>query len=286
LAFSLITGMSWLSNREMERSLQRARASEKALIQERNHLEMKVEERTKELKELQSEKIAQLYRFAEFGKLSSGMFHDLMNMLNVVVINATRLEDSPSHLPEFKKYLHKTVTASKSIGRHIDIVRKQIAGDNSPSVFSMEKEINDAIDMLHFHAQETNVDFSFKIKDTVVISGNAIKFYHIILNILSNAVDACENNAKQGLVSIVLELDSIGEHAVVTIGDNGCGISPAVLDTIFIQFFTTKSYGKGMGLGLSQTKEIIEREFIGTIAVSSIEHEGTVFTIRIPIIER
>ena len=47
-------------------------------------MEVKVEERTKELKKLQMEKMEQLYRFAEFGQLSSGLFHDLINPLTAI----------------------------------------------------------------------------------------------------------------------------------------------------------------------------------------------------------
>jgi hypothetical protein len=76
----LLTIIAWLSNREIERSLLRARRSEQ-------NLEVKVEERTRELQAAQLEKIDHLYRFAEFGQLASGMFHDLLNVVNAVALN-------------------------------------------------------------------------------------------------------------------------------------------------------------------------------------------------------
>jgi C4-dicarboxylate-specific signal transduction histidine kinase len=285
IIFFLVTGISWLSNREIERSLKRARASERSLLEERDLLEIKVEERTKELKEIQKDKISQLYRFAEFGKLSSGIFHDLMNTLNVVVVNATRLESSADHLPEFQAYLNKSVAASKRIGTYIDSVRKQIADNDSHSAFSWEKEINDALDILHFRAREASVTFNLDIKDEVVMHGNAIKFYQVILNLLSNAVDACEENVRESVIDIIVER-SDQENALLTIRDNGSGIPATIIETIFNQFFTTKSYAKGMGLGLSQTKEIVEKEFHGSIAVRSIENEGTTFIISFPLINQ
>lgn len=87
LIFLAIAIVSWLSNREINKSLLRARHSEKLLKKERDSLEIKVEERTKELKNAQLQKVSQLYRFAEFGRLSSGLFHDLMNPLNAVYLN-------------------------------------------------------------------------------------------------------------------------------------------------------------------------------------------------------
>ncbi|MES2224538.1 MAG: HAMP domain-containing sensor histidine kinase [Patescibacteria group bacterium] len=280
----VITGVSWLSNREIERSLKRARASEKALLEERNLLEIKVEERTRELKGAQEDKVSQLYRFAEFGKLSSGIFHDLMNVLNVVVINVSRLEGSPEHLPEVQQYVGKAVAASKRLGNHIQSVRKQIASDDAHSVFSPEKEIRDAMDMLQFRAREASVQFRFKAKDAIELHGPALKFYQTVLNLLMNAVDACENNNRTSIVNILLRKASNKNGIVLIIRDNGCGISPDHIGSIFNPLFTTKSYSKGTGIGLSQTKEIIERYFKGSIAVTSTENKGTTFIIRIPLL--
>src|SRR5207245_1034752 len=78
ITLTIIALVSWLFNREMETALIRAQLSEKALREQRDLLEIKVEERTQELKQTQVEKLTQLYRFAEFGKISSGLFHDLV----------------------------------------------------------------------------------------------------------------------------------------------------------------------------------------------------------------
>lgn len=77
--FFLIMTVSWLSNREIERSLKRARISEKELLLERNLLEIKIEERTKELKNLQIKQVDDLSQLAEMGYHSSAIFHDQMN---------------------------------------------------------------------------------------------------------------------------------------------------------------------------------------------------------------
>src|SRR6185503_5096075 len=79
IILTIIAIVSWLSNRETEKSLKRARASEKELKKERDQLEIKVEERTRELKQAQLEKMTQLHRFAEIGRLTSGFLHDLVS---------------------------------------------------------------------------------------------------------------------------------------------------------------------------------------------------------------
>jgi signal transduction histidine kinase len=285
IIFFLITTISWLSNREIEASLLRARRSEALLLEERNQLEVTVEERTKEIKQMQSEKIAQLYRFAEFGRLSSGIFHDLMNSLHGVVQNVERLEHSTEQLPEVKDHLYKAVAASKRMGISIESVQKQISAKHMVSVFSLEKEINDVIDMLRFKSRHASVKIVFIIKQSVLLRGDALKFYQIILNLVGNAIEACDENTEQGTVSIMLDSDLIKKVAIVTISDNGCGIAPEIAQTIFTQFFTTKEYKKGIGIGLSQTKNYIEQDFLGTITVTS-EHKKTDFIITIPLNEQ
>jgi two-component system C4-dicarboxylate transport sensor histidine kinase DctB len=267
----------------MERSLRRARRSEQSLLEERDLLEIKVEERTHQLKELQKDKVAQLYRFAEFGKLSSGVFHDLMNSLNVVVANITQLEKTPEHLPDVKMYVHKAVATSRRIGDYIAVVRKQIAADDALSTFSLQKEITDAIDILHFRAREAYVRIVLVMPENITLHGNALKFYQIILNLLSNAIDACEDLSSESVINITAAYSADRQSIVVTVQDDGCGIDPTLIQTVFNPFFTTKVYGKGIGLGLSQTKEIVEEAFKGTIAVSSTQHQGTTFIITLPL---
>ncbi len=278
--FFLVTIVSWLSNKEMEKSLVRARASEKALQEERDSLEIKVEERTKELRDMQKDKVSQLYRFAEFGKLSSGVFHDLMNSLNAVVANVDRLEHNRDHLPEAQAYIAKAVLNGRRITNYVAAVRKQIADTDSLSYFSVEKEIQDALDILQFKMRQAQVTCTLSITKDVILYGNALKFYQIILNLVGNAIDACEEKEDGHIEIMVTNTDT---HVSLAIKDSGCGIDRDVLESIFNPFFTTKPYGKGIGLGLSNTKEIIEKNFHGIVAVESEFGIGTTFIITIPI---
>lgn len=109
--FFIIATVSWLSNREIEKSLARARRSEADLKKERDSLEITVEQRTRELKETQAEKMTQLYRFAEFGRLSSGLFHDLINPLTAVSLNIEKVKNAG----ETKQYVDKAIFAAKKM---------------------------------------------------------------------------------------------------------------------------------------------------------------------------
>ncbi len=278
--FFLIMAVSWLSNREMEQSLRRARKSESDLKHERDNLELIVEDRTREIKTLQADKIAQLYRSAEFGKLSTGIFHDLMNPLNAVIANVSQLESNSKNISEVTSYLEKAVAASRRMGDFLGTIRKQIRVDDRKERFVTNKELNEAIDILRYKAREMNVTISTEMTAELYAFGNPLKFHQVALNLISNAIDACENRAES---VVTINLDQQDAFAKLTISDNGCGIPEHLTSKIFDAFFTTKDYSKGMGLGLSTTKDIVEKHFHGTISLASVQNKGTTFTVLIPL---
>jgi signal transduction histidine kinase len=71
--------------------------------------------------------------------------------------------------------------------------------------------------------------------------------------------------------------------AVLSVADNGCGMTPVVRGRIFDPFFTTKDASKGIGIGLATIKNIIEKDLSGTIVVESEPETGSTFTVTFPI---
>lgn len=285
--FFLIMSVSWLSNREMERSLHRARKSESDLKHERDNLELIVEERTREIKILQADKLAQLYRSAEFGKLSTGIFHDLMNPLNSVIANVSQLESNNTTLPEVKAYLEKAVAASRRMGDFLGTIRKQIRVSDHSERFLINKELQDALDILKYKAREAGVVFLIQNNQELYTFGNPLRFHQVALNLISNAIDASETKRlltrDTAELIITISLLQKSDQALLQITDHGCGIPESLQRKIFNPFFTTKDYSKGTGLGLSTTKEIIEHHFNGTISFTSNEALGTTFSVSIPL---
>jgi two-component system NtrC family sensor kinase len=114
----------------------------------------------------------------------------------------------------------------------------------------------------------------------------------VFMNILSNAIDALEEKTAQPTqlqTSRQIEITTavIDETwARVTITDNGLGMSTAVQDCIFDPFFTTKPVGKGTGMGMSISYQIITERHSGQLTCHSIPGQGTTFTIQIPLRQR
>jgi two-component system, NtrC family, sensor kinase len=105
----------------------------------------------------------------------------------------------------------------------------------------------------------------------------------VFMNILANAIDALETDqAKSRQITIrtaVIE----AQWVTITIADNGIGMLPQVQERIFNPFFTTKPVGKGTGMGMSISYQIITEKHGGALTCHSNVGEGTEFMIQIPI---
>lgn len=281
---SIIAAIAWLFCREIKRSLNRALNSEKLLSEERDSLEIKVETRTKELHELESEKINQLYRLAEFGRLSSGIFHDLINPLTAISLNLAQIKnDTNVKISDTKSYLGQALLATSKMKLLIASIKKQLSGENTPVLFSLNQEIEQIIQIMSYQARRAKVSLRFCASHEIKLEGDVIKFGQIVSNLLANAIEACEEaeNAKNKEVIIKL-IEGITEIELI-VTDSGNGISPENLTKIFIPFFSTKkTSGRGLGLGLPSTKNIIEKSFSGRINVMSPLNQGATFTVDIP----
>ena len=106
------------------------------------------------------------------------------------------------------------------------------------------------------------------------------KMNQVLMNLVSNAIDAIDAIKENGIINISTRL--IDQNCIISVKDNGMGMSEDVLSKIFDPFFTTKEVGQGTGLGLSISYGIIE-EHNGTIEVISEKGKGTEFIIKIPI---
>lgn len=279
--------ISWLSNREIEKSLKRARSSEVALRRQRDHLEIIVERRTKELKFAQAEKLAQLYRFAQFGRMASGLFHDLVNPLNLVSLNLDLLSRKSKRvgqqkLSDIKVLLERAVDGTLRLENFVQAARRQVQHQEYPQTFLLANEITQVIQMLEHKAKKSHVKISLKLSKGIKMFGNSMKFSQLITNLVLNAIDAHENvKRKEKLIEV--RLQKINSNIRLEVQDWGSGIHEKYLPKIFDPLFTTKSHGKGIGMGLSICKDVVEKDLKGKCVVKSKIGAGTTFIIEFPI---
>jgi CheY-like chemotaxis protein len=111
------------------------------------------------------------------------------------------------------------------------------------------------------------------------IKGSASELREVFTNLINNALDAMPQGGE-----IKVKTFRANRHAVVEVKDTGMGIPRDIKDRIFDPFFTTKGF-QSTGLGLSVSYGIINQHY-GTIAVDSVEGEGTTFTIKLPSVKK
>lgn len=290
IQYSVLLGivaiLSWVSNRETEQSLRAARESELAMRRERDLLETKVAERTRELRDLEMERTAELARFAEFGRLATGMIHELLNLLTAVTLSVEDLERKGNDFTlEAKARLGRAIQAANRMDNFIRVIRRQMAGRNLASSFRLSEEIEQVIQLFAYKARKAGVRIVFAEKAPVVMLGEALKFHQVAANLISNAIDAYhglpKSPARRREVRITLR--DRGGAVCLEVQDWGEGIPPDNLAKIFDPFFTTKDIERGTGVGLASAKRIVESSFGGIISVASVPGEGSTFSVRFPV---
>ncbi len=122
---------------------------------------------------------------------------------------------------------------------------------------------------------DKHIYYSFEIEEDIYINGDYNRLKQVILNIIKNAAEACEEYGKVS-VSVFTSTASV----FIYVKDNGMGMDKNTLDKIREPFYTTKPYGTGLGVSLS--REIISSHK-GTLSYSSKKGKGTICKIRVPL---
>lgn len=253
----------------------------------RLNLEQEVETKTLslnnamiELKSTQAE-LVQNAKLASLGTLSAGIAHEINNNINYVNACLVGLEREikKASLENQEKVNKLLSTIKHGTTMTIDIVNslRNYTGLNQAKmrqvdfrevVKSVRTIINRKIDRIKFDEHY--------VGDTNLIC-NVVGLNQMMMNLISNAVDAVDKQSGHIFVSAVED----GANIVVKIKDNGSGIPAEVADKVFDPFFTTKDVGSGTGLGLFIVKKEVDSHN-GKISLISKVHAGTEFTIVLP----
>jgi len=139
--------------------------------------------------------------------------------------------------------------------------------------------LRECVELASPAADERSVALITELPDVMEIPADAAGLNQAFLNLITNALDAVEDEV--GAITVSVRLDTMNRCITVQVADNGSGIDPAKIDDIFTPFFSSKGQ-KGTGLGLAVSRKIVE-EHHGQILVSSEPDKGTTFTIHLPI---
>ncbi len=274
--FGLIAVVCWLFNSQIERSLQRAERSEAALRRQKELLEIKVEQRTKKLQAIQLDQIQQVYRFAELGLVSTALLHDLANQLSAISLDIEGIE-ATGKTPMLSRIKHTITYIDGSVQK----TREQLHGRGRAKRFLVNAVIDEAIDIAQYKASHAGVaiEAEHRATDTVRLLGEDVRLKQVLINLITNGVDAYERRAKRPIVTVRTEQKH--DSLILSVIDFGNGLSAEQQKHLFQPFYTSKKHG--MGLGLFISKEIITKSFSGRITYRTTDPQGTTFVIKIPI---
>jgi len=251
-------------------------------------LELKVAERTRELRDSQQQVVAQ-ERLRAFGEMAGGIVHDFNNALMSVIGYSEILlsdEEMLRDLETARAYLKIMNTAgqdaSQVIGRLRDFYRPREMTDVFSRV-NLNEVVEQAVPLTQPKwkgqalANGRAISVELDLAKLPPISGNAAELREVATNLIFNAVDAMPAGG-------TITLRSSTEHgqAVLEVSDNGTGMTEEVRSRCLEPFFSTKGEA-GTGLGLSMVFGIIKRHE-GGVEIESTPGKGTTFRIRLPAI--
>ena len=232
----------------------------------------------KQLKTTQTGLI-QAGKLAALGQLSVGITHEINQPLTAISshLHSAGIRLRASQIDEVKlshekiKYLLNKVSV---ITRHLKSFAREAGSEIVP--VNVNNVILDTLELMSNRFAEVNCEMSFKpLSQQLYVYAEPIRLEQVLINLLSNGVDAVKNSQKRQLK---IEVYKKEDKVWIAVRDNGIGIAPEQLDYLFDPFYTQKDIGEGLGLGLSISYNIVQ-DFGGQITVTSEIGKGSSFVL-------
>jgi two-component system, cell cycle sensor histidine kinase and response regulator CckA len=232
-------------------------------------------------------------RLESLGTLTSGIAHDLNNVLTPIMGIVQLLPKKISNMDDSTKRLLQIL--NDSTHRGADLVKQILSFARGVESKPTNIQVSDLLLEIQRVIQQAfpkNIELSLDLPPNIwSISADASMLHQVLINLCVNARDAMPDGGKLSITAENLEIDEnyarlnldahSGNYVVLAVTDTGTGIEAQILDRIFDPFFTTKDIGKGTGLGLSTVVGIV-KSHRGFIDVDSEVGKGTRFKVYLP----
>jgi PAS domain S-box-containing protein len=226
-------------------------------------------------------------RLAALGTLAAGVAHEINNPLTYAQLSAYHVARllKTAGLPDeilvpVRDYLENIehgIARIASITQSLRSFTKDDAG--APGPVDLDLVLTRALKMVDNDLRHA-ARLVREAAPLPAVAGNAARLEQVFVNVLINAIKALPPDPDRPH-EIHVAAEQVKDRVTVTIRDTGCGIPAALRGRIFEPFFTTRDVGRGMGLGLSVSKTIVENQG-GEIEVDSVENVGTTVRVHLP----
>jgi len=287
LATSIVFFILFILQRR--RAIRLQLAGKEALARANVELEHQVAQRTQalvdtnqQLRDTQNE-LVHSAKLAAIGQLAAGVTHELNQPLAAirtlsenadVLIERSQIDVARGNMRDITDLVDRLSGITSQLKQ---FARKSVVNLQRVPV---DRSIRNSMQIVAHRIKKADVAIDIDpIEEDLCVRVDAPRLEQVLINLLSNAIDATAGVDKP---AVRIAASRAGDMVLISVQDNGVGLSKKVIAHLFEPFFTTKEAGSGLGLGLAISTGIIN-QFGGTLTASGEEQRGAVFLIKLPV---
>ncbi len=224
--------------------------------------------------------LRQQSKMAAMGEMMDAVAHQWKQPLNALSMMNDMLLDDFLRGDVNETYVKDVVSVTQMQINHmvntLNEFRTFFRPSKDPTDFSVEECLESVQVLMRDELLKNSITISIDIKDDIILHGQINEFKHLFLNLISNTIDAFnEKEIQNRTIDIVLYINDT--HGVIEFQDNAGGIPEHVIDSIFKPNVTTKAEGKGTGIGLYMSSQIVQKHNASITVINN--KNGALFTI-------
>ncbi|MGC0150830.1 ATP-binding protein [Chromobacterium vaccinii] len=231
------------------------------------------------------EKLSHVARLHTMGEMASGIAHELNQPLTAIsnyCQAAIQLLDGVDEAPPQVNSALKLAVAQA--GRAGEIIKRLRALVSKRAIETRLIDINQVVGncmfLVEYDLRERGVEVVQLLSGySIPVMADSIQLEQVVLNLLSNAMDALKDEPALKR-HVIVHTRREGRKGILEVRDTGRGITPDLLEVLFHPFFSTKPHGMGLGLSICQT---IVEQYGGLISAENIPASGACFRIELPL---
>jgi len=228
-------------------------------------------------------------KMAAVGSLASAIAHEVSNPMAAIagvtqfIVDESDADDRPQGR-QINGYAREILLQTERI---MQIMRQMATLSTrrslEPELLNLNELVRSTCGFIRYDKRFRAINFEEALDQNLpAVTAVSDHITQILMNLLINAADAFDRSAEDRTCTIRIATRVLADEVLLSIGDNGRGMTPDVLSRAFDESFTTKPAGEGRGIGLFVCKSLIE-EAGGRIELASVPGEGTTATVHIPL---
>ena len=215
-------------------------------------------------------------KLAAMGEMIGNIAHQWRQPLSVIttISSNIKLRSEYDQLEDYdiESDMNIIMQQAQYLSKTIDDFRNFIRNTKDVHKLSLKNTIEKTLSILHSAMINNSITIITDLKDDIEIEGYENELIQSFINIINNAKDAIKENVKNDEKLIFIDTKKEDSSLIITIKDNGGGISDNIIHRIFEPYFTTKNKTVGTGIGLSMTYKMVTERHNASIDVYNEEY--------------